>query len=487
MTSRPLLLFLLLSTFVMHGCATFKGRTTYVKVVSHPPGAEVWVDGRHNVGQTPLFAPISRQRKHHLEVRLRASAMNVPLTPAYRWQESFFANLGWISPIIWPVGWATDLFSGAAWDFEAIPPLVLPNADRRKDVSLPIKTVAIAPPLSDFDVLSEEVAFEIESVLRRRLPHASVLSYDSTAKTFEAYNYTTRGASDPRLDDELSHDLGTTHLAISTIREDKEKIQAEIQLKDVFLNTTVGEMQIEIPNKHLTAMNATGWRELVLRSVSLIPNALSVQLIANGNSGVSANDSLSRPYSSNTEHSSTLFDYVSRISARNVPHPKGMKGFKGRFRFVPDFGYSQNKFRLFEPSVTDSRGAWIGSYKFESLYAGFGPELGLETPAGYLYLQLVPVYAWNHFISSAPAQTASLSETGLAVSTELGFLFWLTDSLNMRLYVQSRTTREESWTNIFRKSGINDITASNASHVVSGFAIGYYFPEVRRALRRQLL
>lgn len=471
---------------LLQGCATFKGRTAYMKVVSSPPGADVFVDQR-NVGQTPLFAPVPRQRRQEITVRKGSDSIRSQLYSKYRWQESFLANLGWISPVIWPVGWSADLISGAAWDYDPIGTLQLPSERTMRDLKHPVRRVAVAPPLSDFEVLSEEMALEIHRQLQKRLPESKVLPYESTTETFVAFNYTYRGPNDPRFNDELARELGITHLAESRIERAGSVTRAHVKLRDVFSETNEGELQFEVPAHQVSALSASGWREYVLRSISFIPNVLSVQVISTGKSDVEAVDSLNRPYSIENRKRDGFIDQISRVSLRNDLHPKSMRGFKGRFRFIPDFAYSNDKFRLTSPMINGTPGAHVGSYRFQSLHAGVGPELGLETPAGYLYAQLVPVFAQTWIDSSSPARAVSTSHSGISLSTEFGFLFWLSDSFNMRLYIQSRTSRPETWTSHFQQSGINDIIARNVAYTTSGIAIGYYFPEIKSIIRGLLL
>ncbi|MBX9769693.1 MAG: hypothetical protein K2X47_20615, partial [Bdellovibrionales bacterium] len=136
----PLALAVLIS-----GCATFQGHKQRVKVVSTPPGAQIR-SGEGVLGVTPQFVELKRGKKKKIWIQwgenLELPAQDLKTT--YRWRESFFANLIFLSYA--PVGWAVDYLSGTAWEYDSKlefkgPAAAKPFQEKQDEVR-----IAIAPP-----------------------------------------------------------------------------------------------------------------------------------------------------------------------------------------------------------------------------------------------------------------------------------------------------------------------------------------------------
>lgn len=98
---------------VVSACASIDGRDQAVLIQSNPSGANIVVDGE-NVGRTPQYVEISRQRHASVDLEIENQVTTVELASRYRWRDSFFSNFILLYGA--EIGWLLDFHTGAAWD-----------------------------------------------------------------------------------------------------------------------------------------------------------------------------------------------------------------------------------------------------------------------------------------------------------------------------------------------------------------------------------
>jgi len=477
---------LLLSILALSGCASFKGRTTHVKVVSNPPGELVSSADGVPLGRTPLFASVTRGRRSTLVIGAdRSDATKLQLEPTYRWQESFAANLVWIHPAFWASAWSIDLLTGAAWDLEDPKPFVTAKA-KNVQIRHKVMSLVVAPIESQSELLSDELSRLVEIRLRELFPTAKVLTHAETRDEFAAANWEPGHLLDGHLRDELSRRLQLSHIVEAKLIDEPGLPRLHLRLVDVFTEQAedLGIMSIDPGLLPATRLSFT--QTALSLAVEKLPNTFGLQLIGRGSSDVKASlpnqESL---VAESHESRSTIIDQVSRISLRNYIHPRGSRGFRGRFRWTTDFAYSRDTF-----SLRSSSGAPNLSnetyFRYQVINAGLGPEIGLHTPSGYLYLQLIPSVAWSSIEVHQPNRSDGFSNTDLIMSIELGFALWISESFNLRLASVARTANQEIWRRTFESAGVQGVKVESFSYVTSGITLGYFFPQAKTVLRESL-
>lgn len=115
--------------------------------------------------------------------------------------------------------------------------------------------------------------------------------------------------------------------------------------------------------------------------------------------------------------------------------PRLYEEMKFIFRFVPvvSFGIHHFHFDRDKNAPNDLYG--LGFYRYKFLL-GIGPEIGIDTRAGYFYLQFIPLYSLNYVHYDKVSLTFDNYNYAFNLETELGYQFFISHNINARLLVR---------------------------------------------------
>lgn len=470
---------------LVSGCATFQGHKQRVKVVSDPPGAQIRTEDGP-IGVTPQFVDIRRSRKKKVWIQWKGDELPPQnLKPTYRWRESFFANLVFLSYA--PVGWVLDYVTGTAWEYEPKltfkgPPGAKPFQDSQGEIR-----IAIAPPKAEQSLLSDELGSWMERTIQARYPDARVVPFFQSLTTFNEFDDDHSDTVDSVNRDDLYAELGVHRIVESKVipRDNGREVSLLTTTTDVFTDQKLDEFKVYIDGSGIDFNKRDPWLRRLGNLASIVPNTITfdtttprAQILVDGN--VDSVDTAR--YFSQSQKSDTLWHYISSLGLRSFKSPSHSTRLAFTFRFVPSLAiyYDRFLFRSKQPLPNE-----FGEIRYDwyTLYGGVGPEVGIESSIGHQYLQLIPGFGlnWIHW-SQGPNQFNDV-KMRFAIETEIGWSFFVTKRLNVRLFGRILSMTGDQWQSAIGNTLGRNVEIRNPQLALSGIALGFYFPEVKTSLK----
>jgi hypothetical protein len=471
-----------LTLILMAGCSTMRGLKQRIKVASNPQGAEV-IEGGVVIGRTPAFVEVDRRKSHTLRFRLNGKSEQViRLEGHYRWNDSFWANFGWL-PFGYfgtPVGWATDLITGAAWTYTPID--VVTFGEKMALPSRP-KVIAIAPPRGSLEIRSDEIAERWEAYLKETHPESKVLPFQTTYPVFESYNYNHRVNVNEFFKDNLYHELQATHIFESEFAEKDGSVLTTGQLLDIYTEQRGKSVSKVIPSKGLPGSASFVGAKTLFSLLSLIPNTATYDLASSSPSISFIYPGASQPVRSSHHDDFSSAKLFNNAGLRNLKHSKMMTSIRfSPVRLVPKVGYNTYRITFHSPDLPEMEGV---NFHWSSLKVGLGPEVGVESPIGYFYLQLLPSYG-HHWINWRSNGENSISHGQSFWEVEIGYSLFISERFNLRVFTASSPAPLNIWDQAINDTSNRGVVVTDAYQLQSGLSIGYYFPEIKYEAKRTL-
>ncbi len=459
------------------GCASLFSRRQNLKVISDPPGAKVYQEGEL-VGETPGFVEVLRRKDSELVyVFPNTSKKTVPLTSSYRWGDSFATNLSMaLIPVASVTGFGIDFYTGAAWNFDAIPPVGRGDGIPKLQEN-PVRKIAIAPPRSNALASSKQVGRNLEKRLQVLFPNAEVIPFEKTEATFARYSWDFDQKTESDVLEDLYKDLGATHLVEAEVVEPigNAGVLTHMSMVDVFSGNRKTLSDHEFSRKEVTYFDSNffvqGFDWLIARA----PNNFGLNFTTNTTTIVGANYD---GYYSEEFKADGLTSLLRGISLRRIDGRDGIKKWSLRSAWVPSVTVSQRDFKFFRTvannRIADKRFTWT------SIYAGLGPQLTLHMPVGRIYLEAIPSFGLSYITWRNNSDFWDLHGV-FGVQAEIGYLLFLSERFNMRLFTSVTTSDSGQWESVLTKATGENQRLSTSSYSVAGLSIAYYFPELSHA------
>jgi hypothetical protein len=459
-------------------CATLRGTKQRIKVASTPSGATILYKGQ-NLGTTPKFVEVSREKSSSIILKKPGFAdREVSLAGTYRWGDSIAANFVWLNATFIGVGIGIDYWSGAAWDIPAQGVFKW-----REDIPLeltPMRKLAIAPPKAAGEVLSDELALRLDSVIREKYPGVEIINYEDSVNSFARYGYSNQTQTPIDYRDDLYFKLGVTHLVETTASEVGSEVILSSNVTDVYTDHSIEKFETNIEKKSVVALNQGFWGAQIRSLVSFAPNTLAFNF-ATPNVGINEYSlDKTQQYRSRREREDNLFSFLSGFSLKNIKSSDVAKKWKAVFRFVPSLSLGYNRFQFDREIGNNLEGT---SFRWYHFGGGIGPELGLEMPVGYTYFDFIPsvgvsVVKWNKDGEHSDERGTVTGEI------EFGYLVFLSQNVNLRFYLNFIAANKDQWNSILTRAAGQDVKVEDAAFGSGGFSLGYYFPEIRSSARK---
>lgn len=461
-------------------CATNSGlgREQLIYVESNPPGVRVLQKGR-NLGETPGLVRIQRGRTAELVFERGSQEKRVELPGRYRWSESFFANLVFLSYA--PIGWITDLVTGAAYENEDPKPVFFGNASRSRQSSTDLgkAVILIAPPVGESVLASDEAARFWSQELRRRYPGAQILDYRDTLNAFldRGFDYDAKSASLDRRR-QLLYETQADEIFFSDVTFKG----SDLWVKGYFENAK-GEKVAEIDalsvNGEKSEQKLTSWKRELDEWFEIVPNNFGVE--ASG-----ANDQLrvardpneityvSQQISDRTTIGS-VFSSLEGISIGRLQVPRLDQSWRFKFSFTSAARFSYRHFYF--PEFSELA---LVDFRYFRVGAGIGPELGWSNYRSYFYLKMIPLISYHQISWNQPGGGREVREvTPLETQVELGYIYFYNEKINFRAFSRSVSGSTDLWNGISQRINPMAPKITSPSEVIAGLAFGYNF-DLRR-------
>lgn len=465
------LLLVLSLSFCFFGCAslTQKSRRQVVVVKSQPQGAEVRYQGK-KVGMTPLLLTLPRGRGLELEILQSGQAKEtLILSTQYRWGRSFVGNFALLT--LAPIGWGFDLLTGSAWDL--VDPIEI-NCDKKVESEdrLSIDRIAIAPPQSSDELLSDQVGLTIVSDVRKRYPNAEVLQYGGTLETFLDWEYDFDSKPSWSYRTQLFKELGVSHLVESEVLSGRStQIEIRSQLTPFTKEAPQETFALSFNSEQIPSYGDRSLSEKLGSFVRLIPNTISVEFAsvtpsfeANGSEfiGVSQYDS------------GVWGDILRYLGALNLSHLEKQSQRKfgqAQFKFVPTASASWS--RISYPETPMLQGIEFKRLHFSG---GFGPQIGWKSSYGYAYFQMIPALGYTGISWEKLGQVSQDGRGSLAVNVEIGYSYFFSDRFVGKFFVRRVTEDIELWQkSMALASNVAPLKLDDVGYTYGGISFGYHF------------
>jgi hypothetical protein len=460
-------LIILLGCTTVSGCAFMQTNGTRQNVVirSVPPGAEIFVNGEP-AGTTPQYLSVQRKHPALIEVDSAAGAERVELEKQYRWRDSFFSNLIFLTYA--PVGWVVDLASGAAYERKNPAPVHvrLTREDEIAAKHARNRLIAVAPPQADSAEMSDAGAQALQEAVEQS-QQGKLRPYDDTVGIFAEYNYDFDERPGEKDRAKIYSLLGVDAIYESSIVEENGKFVLKSKETNVYTGQDHDSFQLALSTRGVskTYTRKDWWARL-------LPNSLGVSF---------ANEDLEFKQGNSTYYSQTVggdqwwalgLKYLSALDIDNIPLRRPGHAARWQFAFVPAIRLSRMRIRVSGLPLSASGVGEDSEYIRWWISAGYGPEVGYQISRHYIYLNFIPDLYWTNLDWVDSGQAKSVSATSVSYQAETGYVVSIGTHWAARLFSRTVGERNEIWGEAL-KNRLPTSQALDTHTLIGGLSIVY--------------
>jgi hypothetical protein len=449
-----------------------------VPVTSDPPNAKVFVNGEEK-GRTPEFLSLRRGEKTEFHLVFpKGTEVTSQAEMQYRWATSFGGGF-FLFIYGAPIGWGVDYWTGTAFDFKDVMISMGSSAIKKPGIEPTQSSWVLPPPESSSEYLSQDMARILQKHLAAAYPHAQILDFDSHELQFyEAHWRYDNVPGDADLN-RLLASLKVHYFVDSHIEEKSGAYHIHWELKDVYLKQTALSGDYVVSDDDLAQRPHRSFFERASRSIDILPDLVTLDLgsttstLAYDGSEKSNSKALSAD-----DFIGSAAPYVSALGL-GVATPANTKGgWHWSLEFVPSVQLVVRTESF--PGLPE-----ISSVRFERerFSAGFGPRAGVNNRFGFFYISEVPMVGWTHLKAVTADQNVEANEAAFHLATEVGYSRFLSDRINIQLFVKAVTEDTHLWQKTISEIVGRSVSVSDVSYTVYGVSLGYYFPEVKNWVR----
>ncbi len=463
------------SAFGTMGCATIGldpgGQAVWIR--SDPPGANVQINDEE-VGETPVYAVVPRSIYPKLYLSRDGVRKEVHVETRYRWQASFFSNL--VFYVFAPIGWAVDLLDGRAWNPQDPAVVSFRKPGDHKAYPLPYpEAVAIAPPMADSlarsDAALEIMQREAEAMRERRGAHYSILPYESTAPLFlkRGFDFDGQGSYDEHR--MLFAALDADAVWNSKLTSKDDGLHLDAILEDKRTREPVDEFHLLVDASEGVAESYEHGRRLFG-----LPNAVSVALTSQtfNIDHDPLGQVLLRPADDRSWWQQAL-SYLNAVSITNIPSYRSGRSGRWQLSAYPLLRVSHRDFVARGSQDIDGQdfSRWL-------VALGYGPELAYQFARSYIYGNIFGNVAWSEISWTARQRKFSETNASLLISTELGYVYSISDVWSVRLFTNAAAENNDGWQKALSQASTSAQIFKIKEDAVptiltTGISIGYSF------------
>lgn len=490
MIGRGAFFFLLLTELV--SCASLRGTRQTLRLACSTPQCDVYDQEKNLLGKAPNLISVSRQRKTTLTFSHGQQESQLQFEGHYRWLDSLGAN-GLLSYLGGPgvalLAVATDLVTGAAWDYEN--PNTISLADKKTTLPPPA-TIAIAPPQAESELFSDLMGRQVQQSLKEKYADAQVLDYNSTLPHFQRHNY----SHEHPFDSELMiiktiEKVPMTHFAESLISTNNQQVTATVTINDAFRPDKKESLQLSWPKSQIKNWNSLSESYWATKLIELLPNSigLTTSTFFGSGSAFDVTSTATPSYLYNLEYiyNSDLIAGRLGFTASNI-RPDYEDRFQYIFRWAFDTHFFRSKYDVTRSKLIYSGASLIENLGTVGLYnfgLGIGPEIGVSGQFGYVYFNVIPTigtYYTDYYGQSKNELIGNMENT-----INLGYLSEITKQWYFRLNVGGSGSNHAPISHIIEKYAKVPVSNANLSQSKVSFGVEYYLPELRNTIKNKSL
>lgn len=465
---------LLFFSLYLIGCSSmqFSNYDDVIKVTTEKPGAEIYYKGKV-VGVTPALIKVRRSRVPEIGLAYPGQEkLYYDVPTRYRWTESFLPNLLLFSLALVTI--PIDLLTGTAWDLEDMSNIDLPGSPPRLLLDQ-AKYIALAPPTAKTQYLSDQGGRLLFEKLKGH-PWWMVQDYSDGAGVFEDHMYV---YDSPLEGDDRNHlfaELGATHVVESKISQN-DPATIDYTLKSVTSNDVLERGSFAMPSKSEQKGNPWHWffASLIPNTVSIDSSKPSIELALYGEE--SKFRSKSRPLAGWLGEMSKV---LGTIGLTTLNPPQARNRVKFGFRPISTFSLSVNRY-VFDTTKFDFRDT---EFETTKILGGLGGEFYFQSVVGTIYFDAYGFTGYSEIAWNSPVSNGSLGRGLSGVGTGLGWYWYFTNRLAIRLFAKYVTEDKRNWSWAIDQSQGADLQFNDVSYFESGGSVMWYFPEIGRTLRK---
>lgn len=452
------------------GCASLGDRKQYVAFQSEPKNIEIYYQGQKQ-GITPLIIGIDRARDQHISIKTDNGFSEIPLQSKYRWGRSFWGNFAFLT--LAPIGWIVDIITEKAYQFDDYY-LVRGGLPAQIKISEQ-KTypVAIAPPISPHPQITKDVGLKITSSLQKKLGNRyEVIPYEKTADIFRDEGADFDSAIEEKPELKYFAKTGTQKIYFSDLDFSNGEIVVQGKVQDYFAEEKNINAELRFASEEIPRAKDLTWLGTRAKIFYWLPNSISLDL----SSASTEFEVLGRRYEAESSHSDDFLGetlkYVSAVGIRRITQPYDHPGWRYKFLMIPtaNFSYNKENFPTFAP---------IAGQDFLRLHmdAGYGPSFNYGSKNWNVYLNIIPVIAYDKITTSATlGNNASRDEGSIQFITEFGLVNYLNERWHWRIFARNAPVNDQLWEEIIRANSGQNFDVESANIIASGLSIGYIIP-----------
>lgn len=467
---------LLISFLFLSACATFRSPDQVISVNSSPPGADILLNGK-KVGTTPDLVKIDRKFHQKLEVRDGSGSKEISMYGGYRFKGSFWPNFAFLT--LAPVGWVVDIVTGSAWEYDSHYDVSFDGKTTKKIKTERMK-LAIAPPQSDYSMLSDELGEKLEADLRLAFPQYDIVPYKSSMKVFahDDFDYDRSKSAKPWPDVFYNSKADVVFSSYVELEDDATHVTG--QVFDGYSENPSDEKKFQFTKNKISTMSKVEGYEKRPVYFYVLPNTVAADFEdSTTNVTVNGKDYTSTPQSSD-DFWGKVSRYLSVVALRRYQPPIKDKVSHWRLTFIPSVTLSHSKQRFEEsPELQDLE------FTLSHIDAAYGPQYTFFTGMWSFYGSLAGAIAYDKLKIDDGVRTEDYGKGNLGVSLEAGITYFFTPKWSARFAVRSVGSNEELWKKAIIDSTGQNYRVESPTVTTAGLSIGYTFSDYIHPGRRQ--
>ncbi len=470
-------LVLILLAVTLPGCASifFNDYKQVVRVMSDPPGAEIYNQNGEKLGVTPAYVKIRRSEGTQIKLQLPTGELkSVSLEGYYRWSPSFYGNLAFFS--LAPIGWGVDYLTKTAYEYHD-PGVVQFRSQQRGKIKTGPLVEVVAPPQSEWNLLSREVADMLVEYLKERHPTKYIKDYKDTRGDFAKYHYSYDRKAEGEELNKILYTVDADQYVESIVTVVEPNVRIRVSVKDAYTHEIIQSFVLERPTSQFKLFKKSPTILNLSKYFKFFPNAVGVDI------GNYSSDFTLPPGTlpGNANHNivgkrvnpggfDRLLGLVGSLNILYIRPPKRSSGWDYNLLFIPSVYATALTFKYKDLPE-------IENIEFRRFRAGFGygPQVSASSRYGTFYGSLLPTVNYTR-ISWGSDRDKQLETGEFLLLMEIGYQQFVSDSLAFRVFGKTWSENASRWSNIISDAGGKKYPVERSGVTYAGVSIIWYWP-----------
>lgn len=474
---NSLSILLCFASISLSGCASvfFNDYKQVVRVMSEPPGADIYNQDGEKLGVTPAYVKVRRDQQSELRLQLASGEIqSVTLNGDYRWSPSFYGNLVFVS--LAPIGWGVDYLTKTAYGFKN-PETVQFKRFALGVVDMRPPVLVIAPPQSPWFSLSREVGEELYALIKERYPNKNVKNYDESREIFNKFHYSYDHRAEGEDLSKILYATAADQYVETNIEERNDVVRIKVAVRDAFTRNIIQSFVVEKPAKDYAIFRKSPTTRELSKYFAFFPNALGFDVgdysskfsVGKGSPSYASEEFVGKKVTKDG------FDqWLGLLGSFNILYvrpPQTDDGWRFNFLFVPSLYVSALTFQYTEmPELHD-----VEFRRFRTGF-GYGPQVSVSSQYGTLYLSGVPTVNYTRIKWGNDTGTKEREMGEFIMLVELGYQLFVSNNIAFRLFFKTWAENDQRWTHIISDAAGRRIDVETSNVNYGGATLIWYWP-----------